>query len=158
MDAARATAEELGYSAYETDAIQSRMTALHAAIVIAPFWALWHLPSMMAMGQSTELILWGLGVMVAVRILSVWIYNNAGASAFAVILMHVVANTARTGYPGGRSAYELGDGSVAYAIIMAFAVIVVFLWRPSTLANFLGRRSITPAMPGIHSGVSAYQP
>ena len=153
-----ATAEELGYSAYETYAIQSRMTALHAAIVIAPFWALWHLPSMTAMGQSTELILWGLGVMVAVRILSVWIYNNAGASAFAVILMHVVANTARTGYPGGRSAYELGDGSVAYAIIMAFAVIVVFLWRPSTLANFLGRRSITPAMPGIHSGVSAYQP
>ena len=150
-----ATAEELGYSAYAADALQSRMTALHAAIVIAPFWAIWHLPSMMAMEQSTELILWGLGVMVAVRILSVWIYNNAGASAFAVILMHVVANTARTGYPGGRSGYELGDGSVAYAIIMVFAVIVVILWRPSTLANFLGRKSITTAMPDIHSGVSA---
>ena len=51
-----ATAEELGYSAYAADALQSRMTALHTAIVIAPFWALWHLPSMTAMGQSTELI------------------------------------------------------------------------------------------------------
>lgn len=137
-----ATAEELGYCAYETDALQKRMTALNAALVMGPLWALWHLPSMVVMGQSTELIFWGLCVTVAVRILSVWIYNNAGASAFVVILMHAVANTARTGYPGGRSGYELGDGSVAYSIIMVFAVIVVFLWRPSTLANFLGSKGI----------------
>jgi hypothetical protein len=118
------------------------MTALNAALVMGPLWALWHLPSMVVMGQSTELIFWGLCVTVAVRILSVWIYNNAGASAFAVILMHAVANPARTSYPGGRSDYELSDGSVAYSIIMVFAVIVVFLWRPSTLANFLGRKGI----------------
>ena len=137
-----ATAEELGYSAYETDALQSRMTALSAALVMGLPWALWHLPSMIVIGQSTELIGWGLGVTVAFRILSVWIYNNAGASVFAVILMHAVVNTARTGYPGGRSGYELGDGSVAYSIIIAFTIIVVVLWRPSTLANFLGRKSI----------------
>ena len=136
-----ATAEELGYTAYATDALQKRMTALKAALVMGPLWALWHLPSMVSIGQSTELILWGLGVTVAFRILSVWIYNNAGASVFAVILMHAIVNTARTGYPGGRSGYELGDGSVAYAIIMVFALIVVVLWRPATLANFLGRKS-----------------
>ena len=136
-----ATAEELGYTAYETDALQKRMTALKAALVMGPLWALWHLPSMVSIGQSTELILWGLGVTVAFRILSVWIYNNAGASVFAVILMHTIVNTARTGYPGGRSGYELGDGSVAYAIIMVFTLIVVVLWRPATLANFLGRKN-----------------
>lgn len=136
-----ATAEELGYTAYETDALQKRMTALKAALVMGPLWALWHLPSMVSIGQSTELILWGLGVTVAFRILSVWIYNNAGASVFAVILMHAIVNTARTGYPGGRSGYELGDGSVAYAIIMVFTLIVVVLWRPATLANFLGRKN-----------------
>jgi len=137
-----ATAEELGYSAYEADALQRRMTALNAALVMGLFWALWHLPSMIVMGQSTELILWGLGATVAFRILSVWIYNNAGASVFAVILMHAIVNTSRTGYPGGRSGYELGDGSVAYPVIIVFTVIVVALWRPSTLANFLGRKSI----------------
>jgi uncharacterized protein len=136
-----AIAEELGYSAYETDALQSRMTALNAALVMGPLWALWHLPSMIVLGQSTELILWGLCVTVAFRILSVWIYNNAGASVFAVILMHAIGNTARTGYPGGRSGYELGHGSVAYAIIIVFTLIVVVLWRPSTLSNFLGRKS-----------------
>ena len=140
---AAATAEELGYSAYETDALQRRMTALNAALVMGPLWALWHLPSMIAIGQPTELIFWGLCVTVAIRILNVWIYNNAGASVFAVVLMHAIGNTARTGYPGGRSGYELGHGSVAYSIIIVFALIVVVLWRPSTLASFVGSRRIT---------------
>jgi membrane protease YdiL (CAAX protease family) len=135
-----AAAEEIGYCAYATDALQSRMTALNAALVMGPIWALWHLPSMIVIGQSTELILWGLCVTVAFRVLSVWIYNNAGASVFAVILMHAIGNTARTGYPGGRSGYELGQGSIAYAIIIVFTLLVVVLWRPSTLANFLGRK------------------
>jgi membrane protease YdiL (CAAX protease family) len=137
-----AAAEELGYTAYETDALQNRMTALNAALVVGPLWALWHLPSMVTIGQTRELILWGLCVTVAIRILSVWIYNNASASVFAVILMHTIANTARTGFPGGRSGYELGNGSIAYSIIIAFTILVVIVWRPSTLANFFGRRSI----------------
>jgi uncharacterized protein len=137
-----ATAEELGYSAYETDALQRRMTALNAALVMGPLWALWHLPSMIGMGQSTELILWGLCATVTVRILCVWIYNNAGASVFAVILMHVIASTSRTAYPGGRSGYELGNGSVAYSVIIVFTLVVVVLWRPTTLASFLGSKSI----------------
>jgi membrane protease YdiL (CAAX protease family) len=137
-----AIAEELGYSAYETDALQRRMTALSAALVMGPLWALWHLPSMIVIGQSTELIVWGLCVTVAIRVLNVWIYNNAGTSAFAVILMHTIGNTARTSYPGGRSGYELGDGSVAYSIIIVFTLIVVILWRPSTLTRFLGRNRI----------------
>ena len=137
-----ATAEEIGYTAYETDALQRRMTAINTALIIGPLWALWHLPSMIAIGQSTELILWGLSVTVAIRVLNVWVYNNTGASVFAVILMHAIGNTARTGYPGGRSGYELGHGSVAYPIIIVFALIVVVLWRPSTLNRFLGRNSL----------------
>ena len=135
-----ATAEELGYSAYEADALKRRMPALRAALVMGLFWALWHLPSMIVMGQPTALILWGLCATVAFRILSVWIYNNAGASAFVVILMHAVANTSRTGYPGGRSGYELGNGAVAYSVVILFTVIVVVVWRPFMLANILGRR------------------
>ena len=140
-----AAAEEVGYTIYETDALQRRMNALNTALVIGPLWALWHLPSMIGLGQSTPLILWGLCVTVAIRILSVWIYNNTGASAFAVIMAHAIANTARTGYPGGRSGYELGDGSVAYAIIIIFALIVVCIWKPSTLADFFGGQRAAPS-------------
>ena len=142
-----AIAEELGYTAYETDALQRRMTALRTALVIGPLWAIWHLPSMLVMGQGTHLVLWGLCVTVAVRIINVWMYNNTGASVFAVILMHAVGNTARTGYPGGRGGYEVGGGAVAYSIIMLFALGVVILWRPATLARFLGRGSTKETVP-----------
>ena len=94
---------------------------------------------MLVMGQGTHLVLWGLCVTVAVRIINVWMYNNTGASVFAVVLMHAIGNTARTGYPGGRAGYELGVGAVAYSIIMLFALGVVILWQPATLARFLGR-------------------
>ena len=57
-----------------------------------------------------------------------------------VLLMHAIGNTARTGYPGGRSGYELGSGSVAYSIIIVFTLIVVAIWRPTTLASFLGSK------------------
>jgi len=135
-----AIAEELGYTAYETDALQRRMSALRTALAIGPIWAIWHLPSMLVMGQGTQLVLWGLCVTVAVRIINVWIYNNTGTSVFAVILMHTIANTARTAFPGGRAGYELGNGAVAYSIITVFALGVVILWGPATLARIPGRR------------------
>ena len=47
---------------------------------------------------------------------------------FGVIMAHAIANTARTECRGGRSGYKLGDGSVAYAIIIFFARIVVCIW------------------------------
>ncbi|MEO6723718.1 MAG: type II CAAX endopeptidase family protein [Blastocatellia bacterium] len=135
-----ATAEELGYTAYETDALQTRMSALSSALIIGPIWALWHLPSMMELGQSTSLIAWGLVVTIAFRVIYIWIYNNAGRSLFAVIVVHAVGNTARTGFHGGRSAYELGQGSVAYSIVILAALLVVALWGPKTLSNFVSRR------------------
>lgn len=135
-----ATAEELGYTAYETDALQIRMSALSTALIIGPFWALWHFPSMIQMSQSAQLMVWGFFVTIAFRIISIWIYNNAGCSVFSVILMHAVGNTARTGFPGGRSAYEIGHGSVAYSIVILAALLVVVLWGPKTLSEFIGNR------------------
>ena len=83
-----ATAEELGYTAYEADALQIRMSALSTALVIGIFWALWHFPSMIQMGQSAQLMAWGFFVTIAFRIISIWIYNNAGCSVFAAGPFH----------------------------------------------------------------------
>lgn len=138
-----ATAEELGYTAYETDALQIRMSALSTALIIGTFWALWHFPSMIQMGQSAQLMVWGFFATIAFRIISIWIYNNAGNSVFSVILLHAVGNTARTGFPGGRSAYEIGHGSVAYSIVILTALLVVALWGPKTLSELICNRQST---------------
>lgn len=135
-----ATVEELGYSAYATDALQTRYSALTTALLIGVPWAFWHLPSMLQMGQSWTLVAWGLGATVAFRVITVWLYNNNHFSLFVVILAHALGTTARSAFPGGRSAYELGDGAVSYAIIIVFALIIVVLWRPATLTNFLGHK------------------
>lgn len=137
-----ATVEELGYSAYATDALQERFSALSTALIVGVPWALWHLPSMIQMDQSMKLIAWGLLATIAFRVITVWIYNNTNYSLFAVIVVHAVGTTARTVFPGGRHGYELGGGSISYSILILAAIAVTALWGPRTLSRFLGSRSL----------------
>ena len=95
---------------------------------------------MVAVGQSAELIAWGLAGTVAVRIIYVWLYNGSGGSVFVLIACHTVANTARTGFPGGRAAYENGDGMIPYGIIIIAAVIVMVFWRKA-MCSFNGKQT-----------------
>lgn len=136
-----ATLEEIGYSAYATDALQKRFSALTTSLLIGVPWALWHLPSMIKMGQTWQLIAWGLLATVAFRVITVWLYNNTNCSLLAVILAHAVGTTARSAFPGGRHGYEIGDGSISYAIIIFAAVFVTVFWGKSTLSDFLGHHS-----------------
>ena len=124
-----AAVEEIGYSGYATDALQQRFSGLATALLIGVPWALRHLPSMITMGQSSQLIVWGLLGTVAFRVITVWLYNNAGCSLFAVILAHAVGTTARSAFPGGRAGYELGNGSISYAIIIVAAFVFGIFFR-----------------------------
>ncbi|MEN6292464.1 MAG: CPBP family intramembrane glutamic endopeptidase [Methanobacterium sp.] len=137
-----AAGEEIGYTGYVTDPMQARYTALTASITIGLIHGVWHFPSEISIGQSLGLIIWG-GIILAVsfRILTVWLYNNAGKSVFAAILFHAVTNTGRSIFPGTRSAFELGDGAIGYGLIAITALIVVFLWGSKTLARFRYARS-----------------
>jgi membrane protease YdiL (CAAX protease family) len=136
-----ATLEEIGYSAYATDALQKRFSALTTSLLIGIPWALWHLPSMIKMGQTWQLIAWGLLATVAFRVITVWLYNNTNCSLLAVILAHAVGTTARAAFPGGRHGYELRNGSISYAIIIFGAILVTIIWGRSTLSDFLGHHS-----------------
>ncbi len=136
-----ATVEELGYSAYATDALQERFSAINTSLIVGVPWALWHLPSMIKMEQTSQLIAWGLLATVAFRVITVWIYNNSNCSLFTVVIAHAIGTTARTAFPGGRQGYELGGGSISYSIIILAAISVTALWGPRTLSNFLGSRS-----------------
>lgn len=125
-----AAGEELGYTGYATDLLQHRYSALMSGLIIGVPWALWHLPSMIQVGQGPALIIWGLLATVAFRVIYVWLYNNAGGSLFAIILFHAVANTGRSAFPGGRAAYELSDGAIGYAIIICLAFGLTLVHGP----------------------------
>lgn len=128
-----AAGEELGYTGFATDRLQQRHSALASGLIIGVPWALWHLPSMIQVGQSPGLIAWGLLATVAFRVIYVWLYNNSGSSLFSIILFHAVANTGRTAFPGGRAAFELANGAVGYAIVIGFAVVLTIAYGPKTL-------------------------
>lgn len=131
-----AAGEELGYTGYATDPMQVLYTALTASFIMGSIHAIWHWPSMISMGMTPGLLFCGTLMTISFRILTVWLYNNTGNSVFAAILFHAVTNTGRSVFPGGRSAYELGDAAIGYGIITITAIIVVFLWGPKTLARF----------------------
>ena len=131
-----AVAEELGYAAYATESLQRRFTPLITALIIGVPWALWHLPSMIAVGQSAELIAWGLAGTVAVRIIYVWLYNGSGGSVFVLIACHTVANPARTGFPGGRAVYENGSGMIPYGIIIIAVATVIGFWHKTMCSSY----------------------
>ncbi len=132
-----AAGEELGYTGYAIDPMQERWSALTASIIMGSVHGIWHFPSIIEMGKTLALMVWG-GLLFAVsfRILVVWLYNNTGKSVFAVILFHAITNTGRSVFPGGRSYFELADGAVGYSIVTIAAVIVAFLWGSKTLARY----------------------
>jgi membrane protease YdiL (CAAX protease family) len=133
---AAAAGEELGYTGYALDPLQHRYGALGAAIRIGVPWALWHVPSMLALGQAWPLLGWGLLATVAYRVLYVWLYNNTNRSVGAVILFHAIGNTGRTAFPGGRAHFELAHAAIGYGLVTLTAVSVVLLWGPRTLAQW----------------------
>ncbi|ELY99249.1 CPBP family intramembrane glutamic endopeptidase [Natrialba asiatica] len=97
-----ALGEELGWSGYVIDSMQERWGALHASVLLGVVWAMWHLPVMVQLGQSSALIALGCLNMVGVRVLFVWLYNNTGKSVFAIVLCHAILNvTTKTLFPGG---------------------------------------------------------
>ncbi len=62
--------------------MQNRWGTLRASPILGIVWAMWHTLSV-----------------IPLRILTVWIYNNAGKSVFAVILFHDVGNISWSLFP-----------------------------------------------------------
>jgi hypothetical protein len=130
-----ATAEELGYTGYATQPMQERWGALRASLLLGSLWAMWHIPSMINVGQSLGLIVFGLLDTVSLRLLYVWLYNNSGRSVFGIILSHTVENVGKDLFPGGRTGFQLDYGAVGYSIVIASAFAVAILWDSKTLAR-----------------------
>ena len=132
-----AVAEETGYMGYSVEPMQERFGALASGILIGIPWAVWHYPSIIQQGNSLTFIAWATLGTVAVRVLIVWIFNNAGKSLFACILFHTMLNVGRPLFPKDEMHNPLVDyPDIHYSTIAIIAVIVVVLWGSKTLARY----------------------
>jgi uncharacterized protein len=124
-----ALGEEIGWRGYVLPRLQSRMSALSAALLIAPIWGLWHLP-LWSTGDPVKTPTFYVAFFASVfpmSILLTWVYNSTGGSLLMVVLAHATFNL-----PITLTIDDLGTGgrvpSLLYFGLLAVAAIVVVFW------------------------------
>lgn len=128
-----AAGEEAGWTNYATDPMQTRYGALGAALLIGVIWAAWHVIPDLQAHQSWAFIVGQRTFTVFLRVLMVWIYNNAGKSVFSAIIVHDMVNVSvYTLFP--EVSYVVVNITAVIAALLA--VVVVYLWGPRTLSKF----------------------
>jgi CubicO group peptidase (beta-lactamase class C family)/membrane protease YdiL (CAAX protease family) len=88
--------EEIGWRGYGLDALQARVSALSASLLLGLAWALWHAPLFFIAGYfgdggSPEPILFTTAILVN-SVLYTVIHNHTGRSVLAAILFHFMIN------------------------------------------------------------------
>ncbi len=145
--------EEIGWRGYALPRLQQRYSALTATLLLSILWGLWHLPLFFYMDQpsiDTPLAdlpqfsylyqplmnaFWFLGLM-AGAVVFTWLFNRSQGSILMVILFHGSYNFV--------TASRIGNGVVAAIVstlVMIWAVIVILVFKPATLARAQERQS-----------------
>jgi membrane protease YdiL (CAAX protease family) len=132
-----ALGEEIGWRGYVLPRLQSRMSALSAALLIAPIWGLWHLPLWLTGAPGrTPLIYAGFVLSAfALSVLLTWVYNSTGGSLLLVVLLHATINLPIT------LLYDDLGGRVTVPVLLYFglqivaAIVVVIVAGPAHLSR-----------------------
>lgn len=125
-------AEEVGWSGFATNRLQTRWTALETGVVLGLVWATWHVVALVQAHRSaTWIAFWAIGT-VGYRVLIVWRYNNTNRSVFAAVLCHTVDNVSWLMFPNFGSHY---DPRVTGLIVAGVAGVVTVVWGPRTLTR-----------------------
>jgi membrane protease YdiL (CAAX protease family) len=121
--------EEIGWRGYALPRLQKDRNALYATIILAFFWALWHLPQFFYLFDTSIAIGWIIGLFSG-AIVFTWLFNSAEGSILVVAIFHGCFNYI--------SASSAGNGLLAAIVstmVIIWAVVVVFLYKPKTLSS-----------------------
>src|ERR687890_2077373 len=116
-----ALGEEIGWRGYVLPRLQSRMSALSASLLIAPIWALWHLPLWLTgePGRTPTFYVAFFASVFPMSILLTWVYNSTGGSLLMVVLLHATAN-----FPVTMAIDELGSRA-AMPVLLYWGLMIV---------------------------------
>ena len=114
--------EELGWQGLVYPLMRERWDALTSGLVLGSLWAIWHLVPFLQADRSSEWILWQSLTMLPLRIITVWLFVNAGESVAIAILFHAMCNVAQFSFPAYGSHYE---PLTAFIVLGTIAVIIV---------------------------------
>lgn len=129
--------EESGWAGFAQPRLQSKFNALTASIVLWILWAVWHIPLWFLPGsaQSTMNFWLFLIVVVALRVIMGWAYNNTKGGIFIAVLFHFFFNLWNgiaveiLGVPMNDFLY------IAWTALAIYAVWVVIVNGPKNLSK-----------------------
>jgi uncharacterized protein len=116
-----ALGEEIGWRGYALPRLQSRMSALSASLLLAPIWALWHLPLWLTGAPGRTPLIYAAFVVSAfgLSVLLTWVYNSTGGSLLLVVLLHATINLPI------RLLYDSLGSRVTVPVLLYFGLLVV---------------------------------
>ena len=94
-------------------------------------WYLPIVPLLQARRPAVWIAWWCLYAMAA-RVLTVWLYNNAGKSVFAAALFHTMLNLSWMLFPIYGSHFDVRLASLVMGVVAAMVAVV---WGPTTLTR-----------------------
>lgn len=130
-----AAGEEVGWMGYAFESMDTRGSALRAALSLGVFWAFWHVPFFVFLMPGPFVLAAQLFTLVGTRVLIAWIFNNTGKSVFAATLFHALSNTALVAFPEINAITPWGS-VVFCGLIMISAFVVTMLWGKQSLARY----------------------
>lgn len=111
--------EETGWRGFALQRLQKDHGAFSATMILAGFWALWHLPQFFYVYElSIALIGWLIGLFAGAVVLT-WLYNSSGESILMVALWHACFNFV------SASTSETGILPFAISALVIFAAITI---------------------------------
>jgi uncharacterized protein len=149
-----ALGEEIGWRGYALPRLQARRSALVASLILAPIWALWHLPLWLVGWLQGEPFrtpsLYAAFVVsaFALSVLLTWVYNGTGGSLLMVVLLHATVNL-----PITLSIDELGNRATVpvllyFGLLVVGAIVVVIVAGPEHLSRKRKKQVEDPAESG----------
>lgn len=136
--------EETGWRGFALLRLQANRSALAATLLLVVPWAIWHIPSLLYLGNLKALGIMLPGFFIGIMlggIVYTWLFNSTGGSVLAVALLHASMNFV--------TASRAGQGAVAAIVSMSFVIwgiLVIILFKPANLA-----RAPRPVVKGASS-------
>jgi membrane protease YdiL (CAAX protease family) len=123
--------EEMGWRGFALPRLQNGRSALSATLILAVFWALWHIPMFFyrfefGVGQV-------IGFFIGLLAGAIWmtcLYNSTGGSTLANALWHMIWNIVNI------IGLVISEETVAVmsTLVMLAAILIVVVWKPAKLS------------------------
>src|SRR5829696_7321814 len=137
-----ALGEEIGWRGYVLPRLQSRMSALSAALLIAPIWGLWHLPLWLT-GDPVKTPTFYVAFFASVFPMSVlltWVYNSTGGSLLMVVILHATVNLPVTLVIDDLGTRGRVPSLLYFGLLVVAAIVVVMVAGPKDLSRKLRKQ------------------